>query len=259
MLRRGAAHVRRQAVAYLALFVALTGTAIAAGPSITGGNVRDGTLSGLDVGDGSLSSIDVKNGSLTGADVKFGSLDGTDVRNSGLTGSDVRDRALGTKDLRRGAVTGAEVKDETLNGADVADESLTSADVTNGSLTARDFKPGELTRPTTAPGPAPRAAVFAFVRADGDIGPARTRGVTDRAITHPGRGVYCVLAGRGVSARSVVVSSARPDARQVVSAVPFVPAQRERRCAGARVVAIISVRTAAGAAADGPFIAWFAR
>jgi hypothetical protein len=68
-------HLRRNAVAFLALFVALGGTSFAAATVITGKNV--------------------KNASLTGAD----------VRNSSLTGTDVKDKSLSPGDFN-GSVTG---------------------------------------------------------------------------------------------------------------------------------------------------------
>jgi Collagen triple helix repeat (20 copies) len=70
-------HLRRNAVAFLALFVALGGTSLAAATVITGKNV--------------------KNSSLTGAD----------VRNSSLTGTDVKDKSLSPGDFN-GSVTGAQ-------------------------------------------------------------------------------------------------------------------------------------------------------
>ena len=56
-------------VALAALFVALTGTAVA-GIVITGANVRNSSLTGLDVRNGSLTTLDVKNRSLLPVDFK---------------------------------------------------------------------------------------------------------------------------------------------------------------------------------------------
>ena len=77
-------HLRRNAVAYLALFVALGGTSFAAATVITG--------------------KDVKNSSLTGADVKNSSLTGGDVKNSSLTGSDIRAEAINSDDVANGSL-----------------------------------------------------------------------------------------------------------------------------------------------------------
>ena len=61
-------HLRFNAVAYLALFVALGGTSFAAAAVVTGKNVRDNSLTGRDIRNSSLTGTDVKDRSLTFAD-----------------------------------------------------------------------------------------------------------------------------------------------------------------------------------------------
>lgn len=56
------------AVALLSLFVALSGTAVAA-TLITGTQIKDGTVRGIDVRNDSLTGSDVKNGTLRAADL----------------------------------------------------------------------------------------------------------------------------------------------------------------------------------------------
>lgn len=60
-------------VAYVALFVALGGTATAA-VLVTGKNVKNGSLTGADVKSNSLGSVDVTNGDLLAEDFKAGQL-----------------------------------------------------------------------------------------------------------------------------------------------------------------------------------------
>jgi hypothetical protein len=76
-------------VAYLALFLALTGSGYAA-LSITGRDVQDGSLTGRDIG----------NNSLTGGDLR--GISGRDVRNDSLTGADLTN-------LRRGDFVSGEL------------------------------------------------------------------------------------------------------------------------------------------------------
>ena len=80
--------------AYLALFFALTGGAIAAA-----------TIGSGDVVNNSLKSVDLKNG---------GGAKGIDVRNNSLRGNDIRNGQLG----------GAHVADNSIRGADTNDTSL---------------------------------------------------------------------------------------------------------------------------------------
>ena len=81
-------HLRRNAVAYLALFVALGGTSFAAATVITGKNVKDSSLTGADVKNNSLTGGDVKNSSLTGADLRAESVNSDDVADGSLLGAD---------------------------------------------------------------------------------------------------------------------------------------------------------------------------
>jgi hypothetical protein len=67
-------HIRRQPVAFLALFFAMTGTGMAAKPLITGKSIKNGSLASIDVKNNSLTGGDVKNGSLLGRDFKAGEL-----------------------------------------------------------------------------------------------------------------------------------------------------------------------------------------
>ena len=57
MLSKLGSHARHNLVAYLALFVALGGTAVAAKPMITGGEIADDTVTGADVLESSLGKV----------------------------------------------------------------------------------------------------------------------------------------------------------------------------------------------------------
>ena len=74
MLRRLGAHVRRQPVAYLALFLALTGTGVASSTLITGRDVKNGSLTGIDIKNNTIGSADVKDGDLLAKDFTAGQL-----------------------------------------------------------------------------------------------------------------------------------------------------------------------------------------
>ena len=60
-------------VALLALFVALGGTSYAA-LTVTGANVRNGSLTGTDIKNGSLRGGDVRNGSLSAGDLSLDTI-----------------------------------------------------------------------------------------------------------------------------------------------------------------------------------------
>jgi hypothetical protein len=78
MLSKLGSHARHNLVAYLALFVALGGTAVAAKPMVTGADVEDGSLTGGDVQNDSLTGSDILESSLG----KVGDADTLDGKDS---------------------------------------------------------------------------------------------------------------------------------------------------------------------------------
>ena len=87
-------HLRSNAIAYLALFIALGGTAFAAS-KVTSGDIKDNTIKGKDIGGGQVAGSDLRDESATGDDVADGSLDGSDIQDGGLTGADLADKSVG--------------------------------------------------------------------------------------------------------------------------------------------------------------------
>jgi hypothetical protein len=77
MLSKFLSHARGNIVAYLALFLALGGTAVAARPLLTGADVQDGSLTGADI----------QNDSLTGSNVLESSLSNLSIAASNITGT----------------------------------------------------------------------------------------------------------------------------------------------------------------------------
>jgi hypothetical protein len=108
------------AVAVLALFVALSSSAVA----LKGKNTVD--------------SGDIKNGAVRSSDARNESLTGTDIQ--GLTGADVNDESLTGNDVT--GLAGTDINDNSLTGADVS--GLTGGDVTDDSLTGNDIDESSL-------------------------------------------------------------------------------------------------------------------
>jgi hypothetical protein len=88
-MRKLTRHLRGNAVAYLALFVALGGTSYAAS-QLTGDDIRNSSLTGADIASSSVKGGDIVNSSLAGRDVKDGTLTGADVLNGSLTSADLK-------------------------------------------------------------------------------------------------------------------------------------------------------------------------
>jgi hypothetical protein len=75
--------------ATIALFAALGGTSYAA-LTISGKDIRNGTVTGADLRNESIASRDVDNGSLTGSDLKNGSVTSSDIDDASLLAADFK-------------------------------------------------------------------------------------------------------------------------------------------------------------------------
>jgi hypothetical protein len=123
------AHLRNNAVGYVALFFALTiGTAYANHPG--GAN----TISTDDIIDSEVRSVDINNGAVNTED----------ITNDGIRTEDVRDDTspgggLAAADLGPASVGTSEVVDESLTAGDLAIGSVATGEVANASLTGADL------------------------------------------------------------------------------------------------------------------------
>jgi hypothetical protein len=131
-------------VALVALFVAMGGTGYAA-ITITGQNVKDGSLSGKDVTDNSLGTNDIKDGNLLAKDFKAGQLPAAGQGSVGpkgdkgdvgpATGAAAGDLAgnYPNPSIAAGAVNSAKVADDSLTGTDIDESSLGAVPSANDS------------------------------------------------------------------------------------------------------------------------------
>jgi hypothetical protein len=112
---------RMNAIAFLALLLALTsGVAQAAN-----------TVSSTDIINGEVKSVDIGTGQVKSADISPANVTEAKLANAAVTGAKVADGAIATAKLLDGAITTAKLADGAVNGAKVLDDSLTGADVAN--------------------------------------------------------------------------------------------------------------------------------
>ena len=117
-------HIRSNLVGYVAVFLALGGTAAALPGSNTvfSDDITNGEVKAPDVANNAINTTKIAAGQVRNPDLATGAVNGPKVANLSLTGADVANDSLDTW-----KVTG-------LNGSDVADDSLTGADVAEGTL-----------------------------------------------------------------------------------------------------------------------------
>src|SRR3954470_4009534 len=120
-------------VAYIALFVALGGSAMAAYVVSSNNDIGPGTVSGGSPPNGAHSNI--IGGSVTGGDVADGSLNWDDIAQNAITSSRVKDGSLFGADLADGSVDWADIALNAITNSRVKDGSLVGADLGNDTLT----------------------------------------------------------------------------------------------------------------------------
>ena len=139
-------YLRRNAVAYTALFVALTGTAAAAvepapDDSVVTASIKNGEVKNDDLGANAIRGGKVLDGALTGADVADGSLTAADIDGGTLPSGPPSGPASG--DLA-GTYPAPTIKASAVNSAKVADFSLTAQDVGINALTGGNIAENSL-------------------------------------------------------------------------------------------------------------------
>jgi hypothetical protein len=157
-------HIRSNVVGYIALFVALTGTAYANGLIITsnrqvgGGtisghnaprgdhaNVIPASVNGKDLATGAVTSGKLGAGAVSSGNLATGAVSNGKLAPRAVSSGNLAIGAVGSGNLAAGAVTGDKLALNSVGTNNVTDGSLTGVDVADGTLTGADIAAGSLT------------------------------------------------------------------------------------------------------------------
>jgi hypothetical protein len=141
--------VRTNALGLVAIFIALTGTAIAAQTAATNSvvskSIKNGQVKKPDLAANAVQgSANVLDETLTGADVLDDSLAASDLAPDSVGSSEVAPDALTSADLASDAAGASEVAPNAIGGSEMADNAVASAEVVPESLGAADLGVGSV-------------------------------------------------------------------------------------------------------------------
>jgi hypothetical protein len=106
--------------AYLALFIALGGTAYA---------LERGSVTSREIATGAVKRAEVASGGVGKAEIRVDAVAPSEIRRGAVRSDEIRAGAVGTEELADDAVTASKLADDAVRGANVANGSLELADV----------------------------------------------------------------------------------------------------------------------------------
>lgn len=121
-------------IACIALFAALTGSAIAAG-------VGKNTVRSPQIVDGTIRTVDLRDNAVAAGKIAPDAVDTTEIAENGVESSDVAPDTLTAGDLGAASVTSSEVADQSLTANDLGPDSVGSSELQAGSVRASELGP----------------------------------------------------------------------------------------------------------------------
>jgi hypothetical protein len=119
-------------IACIALFAALTGSAIAAG-------VGKNTVRSPQIVDGTIRTVDLRDNAVAAGKIAPDAVDTTEIAENGVDSSDVAAETLTSADLGAASVTSSEVADQSLTANDLGPDSVGSSELQAGSVRASEL------------------------------------------------------------------------------------------------------------------------
>jgi hypothetical protein len=131
-------------IACIALFAALTGSAIAAGVgknTVRSPQIVDGTIRTVDLRDNAVSTGKIAPNAVAAGKIAPDAVDTTEIAENGVESSDVATDSLVAGDLGPASVTSSEVADQSLTANDLGPDSVGSSELQAGSVRASELGP----------------------------------------------------------------------------------------------------------------------
>jgi hypothetical protein len=119
-------------ISCVALFLALTGSALAVG-------VGKNTVRSPQIVDGTIRTVDLRDNAVAAGKIAPDAVDTTEIAENGVDSSDVAPETLTAGDLGPASVTSSEVADQSLSANDLGPDSVGSSELQAGSVRAAEL------------------------------------------------------------------------------------------------------------------------
>ena len=126
-------------ISCVALFLALTGSALAAKASIGSRQIVNGSVRTVDLRDSAVQSAKIADATVTADDLGTDSVKSDEIAKDAVGTDEIAKDAVKSDEIAENAVASSEVAPDSLTAGDLAANSVGSSEVADQSLTANDL------------------------------------------------------------------------------------------------------------------------
>jgi len=139
-------HLRGNVIGYIALFVALSGTALAlpGKKTVKGNDIANAAVKKRALAGGSVTNPKLAAGAVSAVKIADGSVTQTKLGESAVATGKLADAAIVRQKIARGEVTGGKIDVAAVSSPKLAGGAVISSKVADGSLEAVDFGAGQI-------------------------------------------------------------------------------------------------------------------
>lgn len=126
-------------ISCLALFLALTGSALAARASIGSNQIVNGSVRTVDLRDSAVSSPKIADATVTAADLGTDSVGSDEIAKDAVNTDEIAKDAVKSDEIAENAVASSEVADQSLTQNDLGTDSVGSSELQAGAVRASEL------------------------------------------------------------------------------------------------------------------------
>ena len=126
-------HIRANVIGYVALFIALSGTAWA-GAKINAGDISKNAVRSKQIKNAQVKTKDIRDGHVRAADVLDGSLTGAEIALGAIGTEQLASRAVTTDRIAAGAISSSRIAPNAVLGSHVIDNAVGSSEIADAAV-----------------------------------------------------------------------------------------------------------------------------